>query len=123
LVIGIGAALTMVSWLLVGLWDSIPGLVLGVILLDFGVQSALVSNQHIVFSLHPTARSRINTVFMTGMFLGGALGSAGASLAWSHGAWSAVCGYGMLLSAGALGFALRGRRAVRRPTAGIEVAR
>jgi len=123
LVIGLGAALTIVSWLLFGLWDSIPGLILGVILLDFGVQSALVSNQHIVFSLRPTARSRINTVFMTAMFLGGALGSAGASLAWSHGAWLVVCGYGVLLSAGALGFELIGRRAGRHPVASIEVVR
>jgi predicted MFS family arabinose efflux permease len=113
----------MLSWLVFGLWDSIPGLVLGVILLDFGVQSALVSNQHIVFSLRPLARSRINTVFMTGMFLGGALGSAGASLAWSHGAWSLLCGYGVLLSAGALGYELIGRRARRCQVARIEVVR
>jgi predicted MFS family arabinose efflux permease len=123
LVIGLGAGLTMLSWLVFGLWDSIPGLVLGVILLDFGVQSALVSNQHIVFSLRPLARSRINTVFMTGMFLGGALGSAGASLAWSHGAWSLLCGYGVLLSAGALGYELIGRRARRCQVARIEVVR
>ena len=91
------------SWLLFDVWDSVLGLVVGVVLLDFGVQRALNSNQHIIYSLHPAARSRINTVFVTGRFLGGALGSAGASFAWSHGGWSVACAYEVLLAAGALG--------------------
>ena len=94
LVIAAGALMTMLSWILFGCWDAIPGLILGVIAMDFGVQSAMVSNQHVVFALHPEARSRLNTVFMTGMFLGGSSGSAGATLAWALGGWVAVCGFG-----------------------------
>ena len=45
----------------------------------------------------PEARSRLNTVFMTVMFAGGSLGSAGATLAWNHGGWTVVSGFGAAL--------------------------
>jgi predicted MFS family arabinose efflux permease len=112
LAIGIGAALTLASWLIFGLWDRVPGLVIGVVVLDLGVQSALVSHQHVVFALRPEARNRLNTIFMTGMFLGGAIGSAGATLAWQLGAWNGVCAFGAI--AAILAIALRiGQRSDR----------
>ena len=99
LAIAVGGVLTLLSWLAFFSLVSIPGLVIGVILLDFGVQSALVSNQHVIYALAPEARSRLNTVFMTAMFLGGAFGSATATLAWNYGGWTAVCGLGAALAA------------------------
>ncbi|MFD1950740.1 MFS transporter [Sphingomonas arantia] len=100
-VIILGAALTLVAWIIFGLWVSIAGLIVGVILLDFGVQGAMVSNQHIVFALRPEARARLNTIFMGAMFLGGAAGSATAIWAWNAG-WTAVTIVGGTLSAAAL---------------------
>ncbi|WP_342666336.1 MFS transporter [Muricoccus aerilatus] len=111
LVIGLGALLTLAAWAIFGAWSALGGLVLGVIVLDFGVQSALVSNQHVIFALQPDARSRINTIFMTGMFLGGAAGSAGAMVAWDFGGWSTVCGLGAVLAALALLIETTARRA------------
>ncbi|MCH4092699.1 MFS transporter [Acetobacter sp.] len=97
-----GTLLTLLSWVLFGTWLSLTGLVAGCILLDFTVQSVLISHQHIVYALRPEARSRLNTLFMGVMFLGGASGAAGASVAWIIGGWSAVALFGGAMAAGAL---------------------
>lgn len=102
LVVAISAGITLLSWGVFAAWDTIAGLVVGVILLDVGVNCALVSNQHIIFALHPEARSRLNTIFMTAMFIGGSLGSLGASWAYGQLAWPGVCVYGAVLAAGGL---------------------
>jgi predicted MFS family arabinose efflux permease len=93
----------LASWVVFAVWGMIPGLIVGVMLLDFGEQGALISNQHVIYALRPEARNRMNTVFMGGMFVGGAIGSAGASLAWQFAGWAAVCAFGAVLVAIALG--------------------
>ena len=100
-VILIGAVLTLVSWLIFGLWTGLAGLIVGVIVLDFAVQSCLISNQSVIYALRPQARARLNTVFMSTMFLGGAAGSAAAAQAWDIGGWSAVSGLGVLFGVAA----------------------
>lgn len=82
------------------------GLVVGVVLLDFGLSVANVANQSMVMGLEPEARSRINTVFVTSIFMGGALGSAAASAAWAHGGWPDVCVLGLGVAILALGIHL-----------------
>lgn len=97
-VIFAGTVLTLVSWILFGIWTSVIGLVVGCILLDFAVQSVLVSNQHIVYTLKPEARSRLNTVFMGSMFLGGAAGAAAATQVWDLNGWIGVSFLGSVLA-------------------------
>jgi len=75
------------------------GLVIGVIVLDVGAQMMQVGNQTRIFGLDPSARSRINTVFMTMYFAGGAIGSALASWTWSRWQWNGVCSLALALVA------------------------
>lgn len=77
---------------------SIIGLIIGVILLDMGVQATHISNQSIIFALIPEARNRINTVYMVSYFIGGALGTFFASLVWKNYEWNGVCAIGIILS-------------------------
>ncbi|MBV9676946.1 MAG: MFS transporter, partial [Acidobacteriaceae bacterium] len=81
------------------------GLVIGVIVLDAGVQAAQVANQTRVFTLKPEAHSRVNSLYMVGYFTGGSLGSLVASSVWSRWQWTGVCATGigfMLMAALAL---------------------
>lgn len=114
LVILMGSGLTLAAWAVFGGIASVTGLIVGVILLDFGVQSALVSNQHIVYALRPEARARLNTIFMGTMFLGGTTGSATATVAWNVGGWSAVACLGVIFSALATAIQLNGLRGAGR---------
>jgi predicted MFS family arabinose efflux permease len=85
-------------------------LVAGVILLDTGAQLAQVANQTRIFGLVPSARSRLNTVYMTVYFSGAAIGSALSTIAWVHWKWNGVCILALaLISLGALRHALGSR--------------
>ncbi|KVB58004.1 MFS transporter [Burkholderia cepacia] len=96
-VIGLGAFVMLLSWMVFAGWTSLPGMIVGVILLDFGEQSALVCNQHVIYGLRPEARSRVNTIFMGGMFIGGSVGSWFAGTAWRAHGWAAVAGLGAIM--------------------------
>lgn len=105
-----GAVLVALAWVCFEAWISLAGLACGVILLDLGVQSALVAHQQRIYGLRAEARGRVNTLFMTGMFLGGTLGSTLAMLAWQQGHWVGVGSVGMGLALVACLCALAGRR-------------
>ena len=109
-VISLSIALVAVSFVIFALSGrSIAGLVIGVIVLDIGVQAAQISNQSRIYALKPDARSRVNTVYMVAYFIGGAVGSAVASFAWHALGWTGVCLAG-LAATGLAGFShWRGR--------------
>jgi predicted MFS family arabinose efflux permease len=77
---------------------SIVGLIIGVIVLDMGVQATHISNQSIIFALNPEARNRINTIYMVTYFIGGSLGTFAATLLWKNYQWTGVCITGMAIS-------------------------
>lgn len=101
---GSRCALTLALAVLTGgyvvLWAGgyrMAGLIAGVVVLDIGQQTLQISNQTRIFKLSRGARSRINTVYMIVFFLGGALGSALSTMAWSRWQWNGVCGWGILM--------------------------
>jgi MFS family permease len=69
----------------------VAALVVGVVVLDIGAQMTQVANQTRIFGLVPSARSRLNTVYMVLYFSGAAVGSWLSTLAWSHWGWNGVC--------------------------------
>jgi predicted MFS family arabinose efflux permease len=98
----VAAALALAAWLVMAGFSTLWGLAAATLLLDFGSQSALVANQHVIYGLDGAAHNRVNTIFMTGMFLGGALGSALAGFAWAHAGWGGVTLAGGGMAAAAL---------------------
>ena len=81
---------------------SMVGLVIGVILMDMGVQATHIANQAAIFSIRPEARNRLNTVYMFTYFVGGSLGTFIASQAWNSYKWSGVVMMGLIFSFAAL---------------------
>jgi predicted MFS family arabinose efflux permease len=91
------AAISFIVFALSG--TSLIGLVIGVIVLDVGVQAAQISNQSRIYALKPEARSRVNTVFMVAYFIGGAAGSAVGAFVWPLFGWVGVSIAGLLFTA------------------------
>jgi len=105
-----GVLLVLPGWAALAAVPGLPGIALGVVVLDAGIQASMIANQTAVFALEPAARSRINTVFITGLFAGGAFGSAGGSLAWGMAGWPGVILFGAAFAVLALVAHLLGRR-------------
>lgn len=90
--------------ILIGSWgftyfagNTYWGLIIGVILIDLGVQSSHIMNQTNYFSLKTNAVNRLNTVYMVSYFIGGSLGTFFASLAWQYAQWEGVCFVGITM--------------------------
>ena len=96
---GAAWALAVAAFVVAGVGGRSVVLVLvAVLLLDVAVQASNLLNQARVFAVSHEARSRLNTAFVTGNFIGGALGSGAAALLWSAGGWNAVTATGAGLS-------------------------
>jgi predicted MFS family arabinose efflux permease len=73
-------------------------LIVGVLGMDAGVQANLLISNSVIYELLPQARSRITAVFMTTMFLGGALGSVVAAHAYAAWGWTGATGSAMVFT-------------------------
>jgi predicted MFS family arabinose efflux permease len=92
------------------LWPtSVVAIIISTILLDMGVQATQVNNLAQIYALDESSYSRINTIFMTFFFLGGAVGTSCGLFAWSVGGWQLVCWQLLLWST--LGFSIALRNA------------
>ncbi|MET7244459.1 MFS transporter [Methylobacterium sp. EM32] len=99
-----GAVLTLAAFAVFGLFGghSLVALAVGVLLIDIGINTALIANQTRVYALAPGARGRINTVFFTAIFVGGALGASAGTRAFAAGGWPALCAVGGAFAAASL---------------------
>jgi len=103
-----GAALVTISFALMFLLPLLPMpaqlalIVLCTIGFDLGVQATLVAHQTLVYGLAPEARSRLNALLFTVVFIGMATGAALGSLALAHWGWNGVVALSTLAGAAAL---------------------
>ncbi|WP_258370245.1 MULTISPECIES: MFS transporter [unclassified Curtobacterium] len=103
--------LALVAFVVAGLGGRSVVLVLvAIVLLDIAIQGQNILNQARIFAVSHEARSRLNTAFVTGNFIGGAIGSALAGLLWDDWGWTGVTVAGAVLAGFALTVWLVGRR-------------
>jgi len=97
-VIGASIGIVTLSYLLLARAESsLILLIIGVIVLDIGVQSGLVSNQTRAFAVDPAAQGRINSLYMTATFIGGAVGVAASGWLMARYGWTGVAVFGVVL--------------------------
>lgn len=115
LVARLGAGLAVAAFATLAFTSTLPptaqlAVLIGTALVfDFGVQALLIAHQTIVYSLDPAARSRLNAILFTGMFIGMATGSAVGALLFAQGGWLAVTLLATASSLAALVLRLRTR--------------
>jgi len=96
LVTRLGTGLAAVSFLVMAAGALLPAdlqlwvIGVGAVGFDLGAQATLVSHQAIVYGLDAHARSRLNALLFTGMFIGMASGAALGSLALAQWEWTGV---------------------------------
>ncbi|MCB6182055.1 MFS transporter [Leeia sp. TBRC 13508] len=98
----VGAILTAISFIFmmgsvfvspaIALWI----LVIGAVGFDMGVQVTMIGHQSIVYRLDARARSRLNAVLLTGMFIGMSAGAAIGAYLLGHFGWLAVTIFGAI---------------------------
>jgi predicted MFS family arabinose efflux permease len=74
------------------LWLALTGVVL-----DFAVQMSMVTGQRLIYALDARSRARLNGLYVTSIFIGGALGSAFASSLYERTGWAGVITAGAAL--------------------------
>jgi hypothetical protein len=99
---------------------SIAGLVAGVILLDFDLQIGHVANMSRNMGISAGAMNRINTLYMTIRFAGGALGTAVSTFTWSIWGWAGVCATGLGFASASVLVQLLAERSARPMLAGTD---
>lgn len=72
-------------------------LVISAVTLDAAVQTNQVVSRRTVFATTPAIRGRVNAIYMTTTFIGGALGSLAGTLTYQSGGWTTTAITGILM--------------------------
>lgn len=96
---GIALGLMLLAWLLIGqLYQSLLLLIVGVLVIDFGLQAVHVTNQAMIYRVRPEAQNRLTAAYMIFYSTGSAVGSSVATVVYAHAGWFGVCVTGALIS-------------------------
>ncbi|OXM17600.1 MFS transporter [Paenibacillus herberti] len=102
---GVALILLLISWLPISYTQhSLLALIVGIILLDLAVQAVHVTNQSMILTLRPEARSRLTAGYMIFYSIGSATGSIASTSIYAYSGWNGVCLLGAIVSALALLF-------------------
>ncbi|WP_082143686.1 MFS transporter [Nitratireductor soli] len=102
---GIALALMLVAWLPIALLPhSILWLILGVFVIDFGLQAAHVTNQGMIYRVRPDAQNRLTAAYMIFYSIGSAAGSSLSTMVYARAGWEGVCLMGAGIAAATLVF-------------------
>jgi predicted MFS family arabinose efflux permease len=104
-VTGIGLGLMLLAWLPISLLGhSIIWLIVGVFIIDFGLQATHVTNQGMIYRVRPDAQNRLTAAYMLFYSVGSAIGSSLSTITYAHAGWNGVCWLGGASSAATLAF-------------------
>lgn len=104
----VGAALVITAFVIMLPMPLLPAsaqlvlIVISAVIFDLGIQASLVAHQTLVFRLVPEARSRLNALLFTMVFIGMSAGSVLGSLALTHAGWSGVVVVAIIAAVAAL---------------------
>ncbi|WHY22310.1 MFS transporter [Paenibacillus sp. G2S3] len=102
---GVALILLLISWLPISyVQNSLLALIVGIILLDLAVQAVHVTNQSMILTLRPEARSRLTAGYMIFYSIGSATGSIASTSIYAYFGWNGVSLLGAIVSALALLF-------------------
>ena len=94
----LGLSFMAISWFLLYMGQyQLISYIVGFAVINLGLAAIHSSNQNVIFRLRPDAKSRVNSIYMTLYFIGGASGSALGIYAWHHGGWAMSCLMGFVL--------------------------
>jgi predicted MFS family arabinose efflux permease len=115
----IGAAMVVVSFALMFLLPLLPVpaqltlIALSAVGFDLGIQASLVAHQTIIYAINPAARSRLNAILFTLVFVGMASGAALSSKILESAGWPGVVALATLAAAGGLVLRILAKPATR----------
>ncbi|MEV7936743.1 MFS transporter [Kitasatospora sp. NPDC088264] len=100
---GIGLLAMLAAWIPAALLPhSVWWLVLAMVVIDYGLQSVHVVNQHLLYQVRPEAQSRLTAGYMLLYSAGCAAGAIGSTVVYERWGWTAVCLLGAATSLAAL---------------------
>ena len=95
----VGLCVMAMAWLILLVYgNSYAGLIVGIVLVDVGQQFVGVSMQSHILVIDSKAAGRLNTIYMTALFIGASAGTFLAGQAWRIYGWRGVCVTGIVLA-------------------------